>query len=431
MDPISTRIALGAAGASGPSSLYWFSTLGIANTTIGNEVKVSNTGDIYIAGYTTDQGQGSLDALIAKYDSYGTLQWQRILGSSVADQFIGIDFDSLGDIYVVGVANTGGDALIAKYNSSGTIQWQRTLSGGSIDIAQGIVVDSSNNIYIAGYTASEGAGSNDFLIAKYDSSGNIQWQRTLGSVTSQTADGISVDTSGNIYIIGRSGAADGTQLSLFKYNSSGTFQWNTTLGISAALPTVGHEIVIDSANNIYVTGYTSNQGQGGNEALLAKYNTSGTLQWQRILGGASSDIAFGVALDTSGNIYIAGRTSSQGAGNNDFLIAKYNSSGTIQWQRTFGNSASNIANSIDLDSSNNICVLGSSGVFALLLKVPSDGSLTGTYGGYVYATSTLTAATSTLSTLTDSLTSSTSTLTSSASSLVGATSTLTSTTISI
>ena len=69
----------------------------------------------------------------------------------------------------------------AKFNSSGTIQWQRTLDGSTQhDRGTGIAVDSSGNVYIAGFGAWTSGKSYEILIAKYNSSGTLQYQRTLG-----------------------------------------------------------------------------------------------------------------------------------------------------------------------------------------------------------------------------------------------------------
>ena len=174
-------------------------------------------------------------------------------------------------------------------------------------------------------------------------------------------------------------------------------------------------------------------GEGG--FLLAKYNSSGTLQWQRILGGASSDIGRGVVVDSSDNVYLVGQTASTGSGGTNYLIAKYNSSGTIQWQRSLTGSGTDEAYGVALDSKDNLNIVGLSasvgagGNDFLIAKLPNDGSLTGTYAlnsvNLTYATSSLTAATSTLTGATTTLTSSTSTLTAATPTLTSSTSTLT------
>ena len=208
--------------------------------------------------------------------------------------------------------------------------------------------------------------------------------------------------------------------------------WIATLG--GASDEYGYGIAVDSFGNVYVTGRTSSQGAGSDDVLIAKYDTSGTLLWQRVLGGANFDSGYGIAVDSSGNVYVTGSTSSQGAGSDDVLIAKYDTSGTLLWQRVLGGASSDYGSGIAADSSGNVYVggytssQGAGNLDVLIARLPRDGSGTGTYGNFTYATSTLTSATSTLTNATSTLTSATSTLTSATSTLTSATSTLLSST---
>jgi hypothetical protein len=164
--------------------------------------------------------------------------------------------------------------------------------------------------------------------------------------------------------------------------------------------------------------------------LIAKYNSSGAVQWQRKLGDASVDSVYGshsIALDSSDNAYVCW---SNGTG--QLGIAKYNSSGTIQWQRTL--TGSNCQGwGVAIDTAGTLYISGSVAIGAkrfLFAKLPSDGSLTGTYsvGGVslTYAASSLTDSATTLTEATSTLTAATSTLVDAATTLTEATSTLTS-----
>jgi uncharacterized delta-60 repeat protein len=422
-------------GIGGP---YWIGTLSNgANGANGQGIAVDSSGNIYITGYASISG--SRKAIISKYNNSGVIQWQRSLGSSFVDYSYSVSIDSSGNVYITGItpSPSGGadnDVLIAKYNTSGTLQWQRTLgasTSGAVDNGQSIAVDSSGNVYVAGRTSSQGAGSDDVLIAKYNTSGTIQWQRILGGSGSDIGQGIAVDSSGNVYVTGYTSNTGIYKVLLTKYNTSGTIQWQRTL-VGSGME-FGYGITVDSAGNIYIVGYTGSN----TDALITKYDTSGTIQWQRTLSGSATDAGYGISVDLNGNVYITGATSSQGAGSTDALIAKYNNSGTIQWQRTLGGSGNDYCIGISVDSGGNIYTIGitntpSAGAYYdfLLSKLPGDGSKTGTYtvsgASFTYATSTLTAATSTLTDAASTLTAATSTLTDAAGSETSATSTLTS-----
>lgn len=415
------------------AATFWLATLGGANQEISYGVATDSQNNSYAIGESSTAGAGSTDVLLAKHDADGAIQWQRVLGGTGADEGNAVAVDSSDNVYIVGSASPpslGFRFLVAKYNSSGTLQWQKTFAA---DQGWGITIDSSGNIYVTGYTTQEGLGSRELIIAKYDSTGAIQWQKLLGDVSSNRAYDIAIDSSNNLYVCGQhDSAANGDDFLIAKYNSSGVIQWQRLLAGASADTARG--IAVDSSSNLYIIGETYSEGAGSSDFLLTKYNSSGTIQWQVLLGGASGEIGYSVAIDSADDIYVTGRTDSAGAGSRDFLIAKYNSSGTIQWQRTLGANLVEDSRAIAIDSQDSLHVYGyttSAGEGSedfLLAKLPNDGSLTGTYSldgvNFSYSASALTAATATLTDSTPSLTAATSTASSTTSSFTAATSTL-------
>jgi uncharacterized delta-60 repeat protein len=432
---IKKKMLQAAAGFGGDDD-YWIALLGGSGTDVGLGVTVDSAYNIIVCGYTESDGAGSNDFLIAKYNSSGTLQWDKTLGGSNNDYGFGVTVDSADNIIVCGqTASAGGGlgaCLIAKYNSSGTLQWDKTLGGSGTDLANGVAVDSADNIIVCGRTASDGAGGIDLLIAKYNSSGTLQWDKTLGGSSLDVGNGVTVDSADNIIVCGQT-ASDGdgaNELLIAKYNSSGTLQWDKILGGTES--DVATSVTVDSADNIIVCGQTASDGAGGSDLLIAKYNSSGTLQWDKTLGGSGNDYGQGVAVDSANNIIVCGRTESDGAGGFDFLIAKYNSSGTLQWDKTLGGSGNDVGYSVTVDSSYNIIVCGytasdGAGGFGLLLaKLPPDGSGDGTYGGLVYQDAVLTSADAVLTDAAAVLTDAAAVLTSAAAVLTSADAVLTS-----
>jgi uncharacterized delta-60 repeat protein len=422
---------LGASGGGGIA--YWLATLGGASGETGKGIVCDSSNNVYGFGETYSTGAGSRDFLLSKRDPEGSIVWQRSLGGAGGEEGNDLAIDTSGNLYCVGRTDSAGagssDFLLAKYNSSGTIQWQRILGGSDNDTAYGIALDSASNVYLSGYTFSQGAGSADFVIAKYNSSGTIQWQRVLGGASNDRAAKLGIDSSDNVYITGltESAGAGNEDLLLAKYNSSGTIQWQRVLGLSAGNDN-GQAVSFDSSDNVYVVGQSAPSGGFSFDFVIAKYNSSGTIQWQRTLGESNFASAHDVAVDSSDNVYVLGRGDGQ-----EFILAKYDSSGTIQFQRSLG-AASERGFGITIDSQGSLLLIGLSESGAsgemLIAKLPSDGSLTGTYNlngvNIVYQGSSLTAATSTLTDATSTLTSATSTLTAATSTLTDSSSSLTS-----
>ena len=384
----------GTVSAVGLEGSGWIATLGGTGTEYGYGVTYDSSGNVYITGYTNSAGAGGNELLIAKYNSSGTIQWQRTLGTGTAyrhdDTGRMIAVDSSGNVYVNGTTNfTGGydSMMIAKYNSSGTLQWQKTFGDSNTqERGHGITVDSSGNVFVCGETT-KGMTSIGALVAKLNSSGALQWQRTLDASSSQIFYDVVVDSSDNVYVGGYTGISGVTYYLVAKYNNSGTLQWQRTIGGSSTTD-IGYGIAVDSSDNVYIGGVSTGGGIGGYDSYLVKYNSSGTYQWQKSLGTSGQQIQIrSLASDSSDNVYVAGSYSSS------YFFAKYNSSGTLQWQRSFGGSGTDWGYGISADGNGNVYVVGqtsSSGAGSndiLLITVPSDGSGTGTYGSFTYAAS--------------------------------------------
>lgn len=351
------------------------------------------------------------NGFVAKLNTIGNTSWQRYLESdkpstgSDTDRIIGIGLDSSNNVYVTGFrgynANSYLGGFIAKYDTSGSLVWQKELTRTTNNIEFfGSVTDSSGTTYIAGRYDQ----STPYFV-KYDSSGNVVWEKLINSHTGAGYDA-SLDSSGNVYFVGQFGWSGGGLAGfIIKYNSSGTEQWQRRIAnndIQANQTAILWGVSTNSSGDSYVTGTVVSPTQY--DVVIAKYNTSGTLQWQRVLANSVNgfNLGYGIAIDSSDNSYITGRMTT--STNTEMFIAKYNSSGTYQWQRKITNNNGTsecIGYNTAIDSLGNFMAVGYSGVAsgqtsAFYMRAPADGSLTGSYS---VATQTVAYATST--TLTD------------------------------
>jgi len=367
-------------------------TYQLANNDYANGVATDSSGNVYVTGGTKggldgNTSSGDTDLFVIKYNSSGTKQWTKQLGSTVRDSANGIAIDSSGNVYVTGVTFGGldwntsagtNDLFVVKYNSSGTKQWTKQLGSASSDFANGVATDSSGNVYVAGATyggldGNTNAGNSDLFVVKYNSSGTKQWTKQLGTGEYDEARGVATDLSGNVYVVGGTkgklaGASNSgrTDVFLIKYNSSGTKQWTKSLGSNET--DLANGVATDSSGNVYVTGVTykymdGNTSAGNSDLFVVKYNSSGTKKWTKQLGSSSRDHARGVVTDLSGNVYVTGDTyggldNNTNAGSNDLFVVKYNSSGTKEWTKQMGTSSTDSANGVVTDSSGNVYVVG-------------------------------------------------------------------------
>jgi len=376
-DNKSNRTILPILSASDATFYKWNRTWGGSDSDSGSGVVVDSSGNIYVAGTTGWDVVGDSDMCLVKYDSSGVQQWNRTWGGSNSDYGSGVAIDSSGNLYVAGttgifetsgnlsVAGTagytvlvGGDLCLVKYNSSGVQQWNRTWGGSANDFGSQVAVDSSGNLYVVGYTESFGAGRCDMCLVKYNSLGVQQWNHTWGGRLGDIGNGVAVDSSGTIYIVGytNSFGAGGYDICLVKYNNLGVQQWNRTWGGSNY--DYGSGVAVDSSGTIYIAGYTISFGAGGYDMCLVKYNNLGVQQWNHTWGGSNSDYGSGVAIDSSNNIYVAGSTSSFGSGYDDICLVAYDNTGVQQWNCTWGEIFFDEGFGLAIDSLGTIYIVG-------------------------------------------------------------------------
>ena len=389
------------------------------NNTLGNVSSIDSDGNMYVIGSTNASTSSAMQVL--KFDNKGDLQWQKEIGAS-DDRGLAVTTDSSGNVYVCGRTFVSGapNFLTIKLNSSGVSQWQKALS--DVIFVTDVKIDSGNNVIVVG------AGTSDNTqIAKYNSSGTLQWQKQLQGSSYNLGDNeVAIDSSNNIYISGTMFEGGYFYSIVAKYNSSGTLQWQNKFGGSSKNQ-YGSSIATDASGNVVICGFTDSTGTA--EFLIYKLNSSGTLQWQKTFGDVY-DQGYGVATDSSDNVYIIGIGY---YATNNFTFAKFDSSGTIQWQRQLGGSSSEIGKSIRVASDGAIYVCGytQSGTFKgfMYARLPNDGSLTGTYTvdsrSISYATSSFTVTTPSLTNSTSTKSDTTTTFTDSSVSRAVATSTLT------
>ena len=291
---------------------------------------IDGSGNVYVTGYSTGING---DYLTIKYNSSGDSLWVRRANWGANDVATSIAVDGSGNVYVTGLSYrfSGYAYLTIKYNSSGVEKWVREYDGIGYDVAHSIAFDGSGNVYVTGYSA--GSGTDDYLTIKYDSSGTEKWLRKYNGTGNgnDTAYSLAVDISGNIYVTGSStGSGTGTDYTTIKYNSSGDSLWVKRYNGPGNSSDAARSLSLDGSGNIYVTGASGGSGTG-NDYSTIKYNSSGVQQWVVRYNGSgnSSDYAYSLALDGSGNVFVTGASGGSGTGN-DYTTIKYSQTGSMQ-----------------------------------------------------------------------------------------------------
>jgi hypothetical protein len=371
------------------------------------------------------RGKGEVGLEVAEYDRRRpliidpVLSYSTYLGGSGGDVAYGIAVDGSGYAYITGITNSSdfpasgansgnGDAFVVKLETTGDALVYSTYLGGSgADTATGLAV-AAGDAYIVGTTTSTDfpttedafqltyGGNSDAFITHLNSSGNaLVYSSYLGGRDADFGQAVAVDSSGNAYLTGATQSPDfplmnplqptkggGADVFVTKINFSGTeLLYSTYLG--GAQADVGQGIKVDSSGSAYITGYTfssdfptQNPYQGSTagepDAFVAKLDAAGSaLVFSTYLGGSGDDRGLGIALDTSGSVYVAGVSQSadfpttvaafQSAnrGERDAFISKLSSAGSnLVYSTLLGGAGADQANGIAVDSSGNAFVTG-------------------------------------------------------------------------
>ena len=328
----------------------------------GNAIAVDNGGNVYVAGYETVTGWGT-NIWIKKYDSNGMDVWVRSYNGNANkdDKGNGITVDNSGNVYVTGfetVNGQGTNVWIRKYDSNGNEVWTKTYNGiaNGDDAGNAVAVDNSGNVYVTGYETIAGEYENIWT-RKYDVNGTEVWTKTYnGAVNAfDTGNAIVTDSKGNVYVTGREAAAgQGWNVWTRKYDSYGTELWTKTYNGKSNGDDVGNGIALDARGNVYVTGFEglAKPGWDIGNIWTKKYDSYGTDIWTKANG--VNGVATGIAVDSSGNAYITG---SEGlAGTSNILLKKYDSFEIEVWVKTFGPHA--LGKGIAVDNNGNVYVTG-------------------------------------------------------------------------
>jgi fibronectin type 3 domain-containing protein len=450
--------------ASAASWTLSFSTyFGGSGMTSATAIAVDGSGNIYVAGWTVSTTltgctpvrpySGGVDAFVAKWDgATHRLDYCSFLGGSGDDRAFAIAVDGSGYAYVTGwtmsadfpvsgalqAALAGGqNAFVAKLNPAGVLVYSSYLGGSGFDRGNAIAVDSGGSVTVVGDTTSADfplsnpiqsslSGQTNVFITRLSPAGDsLVYSTYLGGSGSDHGAGVALDGTGAAYLTGGTTSMNFPVVSAFQPASGGnqdafvakiastgsSLLYSTYLGGSGGtvgFPETGSAIAVDSDGNAYVTGTTSSPNFPlanalfsssvgvGIHAYVSELNPTGSgLVFSTYLGGSSIDQAAAIAVDSGGNVVVAGFTASPDfpladptqaslAGSYDAFVTRLNSTGTALLESTFfGGSASDAANAVAYDAANAVYIAGQTQSLNLPVHNATQPALAGTQNAFL------------------------------------------------
>lgn len=267
--------------------------------------------------------------------------------------------DKCGNVFIAG--NTKGilagqsfgktDGFVSKFDSTGNAIWTKQFGTTEDDIINWVTLDPSGNVFVTGCTngvfGEKNFGKEDIIVARFDSNGNIIWQKQYGSDSTDVGNMVYVDYQGNIYIAAATkGTMDktafgGADCVILKLDHHGNIIWKKQFGTGKGDECAG---ITGDSTNIYICGYTfgdlAAKNRGGLDAFIGKFNGNGEQVKLFQFGTEKFDMASHITLDKEKNMYIGGSTAGDFDGKNqgegDSFITKINKDFEITWTQQFG-----------------------------------------------------------------------------------------------
>jgi len=337
----------------------WQHTWGGSKDDLLGAVAVDAGGNAYVAGATLSSGAGGYDVLLLKYDPAGNRLLSKTWGGAGDDLGRGIALGEDGSVYIVGslggASNT--DVLLLKYTADGTLVWAKAWDGGGSDDANGLTYASST-LWVAGQSNSFTGGDYEALTLSFDEDGAVGWQKSWGGDLDVTAYDVAVDSAGAVYLTGEAGYPSNPgnrELLLLKYSDKGELDWQKHWGGSAF--DIGSGIVVDSGGAVYVAGQTQSFGAGSFDTVLLKFDVTGGLVWERTWGGTQIDGASSLLL-SQGHPVLTGLYTNPASMKNCALLVAIDGAGALLWTRAWSHEQTAISDFVAAGAGDSLYVCG-------------------------------------------------------------------------
>ena len=354
----------------------WTKTFGGSNADGCYSGQSTNDEGYIITGYTRSFGSNERDVWLIKTNSFGDTLWTKTFGGSNDDIGYSVQQTTDGGYIITGNTLSFGagsnDVLLIKTDSSSNIQWTKTFGGMSPDGGRSVQQTIDGGYILTGSTKSFGAGAYDVWLLKTDSFGDTLWTKTFGGIADDGGRSIQQTSDGGYIIVGYtiSFSAGLSDVWLIKTDASGEILWTKTFGGSDGEG--GYSVEQTSDSGYVLTG--ANMG----DVWLIKTNALGDTLWTKTFGGSNEDIGLSVQPTKDNGYIVTGYTLSFGSGNNDVWLIKTDAFGDTLWTKIFGGSVADIGYSVEQTESGGYTIFGFTGSFGAgagdvwLLRLESD-----------------------------------------------------------
>ena len=356
-------------------STAWTRTYGGLSAEGGSAVRQTSDGGYIIAGYTFSFGAGYADLYLVKVDAQGNLEWSNAYGGAGWEYGYAVAQTTDGGYVAAGYTTSSGmggrDVYLVRTDAQGELLWQQTYGGEGLDVGKGLDVALDGGFIIAGYTESSGAGQNDILLVKTGADGDEQWMRTFGGDQSETGMAVRALESGGYALVGSTGSFGvvSRDAYLVRTDDEGVEIWSRTFGNAEGFLAfeTGNALQATSDGGFILAGvHNAAEGGTGGELMnmyLVKTDENGAETWSAAAGRSTFyDYGYAIVEMPGGGFAVAGTTKS-GSDNNDIYLAGFDALGTLLWDKSFGDFASEWGAGLAITADGGLLIVGQTNSF--------------------------------------------------------------------
>jgi hypothetical protein len=348
---------------------------------VWRSIEPRSKGGYIIAGSTDSFGAGKNDGWIIKLSEDGQIESQKTYGGKGGDSLRMVRQTSDGGYVVAGMTNSfsngRSDVWVMKFDSNGNMQWNKGYGSSNHEMAHAIEPTSDGGYLVGGYTTSFGAQLKDYFVLKIRSDGSLEWAKRFGGSGDDVIRVVKQISNGDYLIAGftHSFGVRG-DIMILRLEADGDILWQKRYGgnkfeePSTILEVPGGYIIMEQSSSFSNT-----------DGWLFKIDGAGGIVWQKRFGGTGFDEISAAELTSDGGFLVAAETKSFGAVNEDFWVIKFNSEGVAQWQKRYGGAGIDEPEAITLTPEGGSFVVGTTrsfdsvGMDVWFLRLDADGDI--------------------------------------------------------
>lgn len=336
--PIMTAPPPGAGCGEPPAPCTWERTFGGQLEDKAYDIAALPGGDFVVAANTRSGGTGRYDAWVLRLAPDGGVRWERRFGGPDTEQLYGVVPAGEGAILAGHTRSVGqgeSDLWLIRLDAAGQPLWETVTGGSANDRPRGLAPAPDGGAVAVGFTRSRTGVEEDLWAVRVGADGAILWDRTYGSERDERGLGVAALPDGGFAAVGHAEARDGRGVDAYvvRFDGTGYLVWERRLDRGHF--DVATAVAAAPDRGLIVVGTTSAAPGVPDQVLILRLDAGGDILWERVIGGPRVDSAWGVVTAGDGFLVLAA-TQSWGAGSDDTWLLRLDDTGTVRWERLLG-----------------------------------------------------------------------------------------------